>query len=160
MTASADRPITFLCLASYEKGKAFLETCHDEGVRVLFVTPEKLREAPWPWDAIDEAYYVPDFRNREDILNSVSYLARSEKIDRIIPLDEFDLDTASHLREHLRVPGMGQTTVRYFRDKLAMRTKAREAGVPVPDFVPVFNYDDIRAFMDRCQPPLGTQTAR
>lgn len=147
------RPITVLCLASYEKGAAFLQECKRQGARVLFITVEKLRDADWPWDAIDEVYYVPDFKNREDVLHSVSYLARSEKIDRIIPLDEFDLDVAAVLREHLRIPGMGQTTVRYFRDKLAMRMKAREAGVRVPDFVPILNYDDIRAFMDRCAPP-------
>jgi biotin carboxylase len=145
--------MTFLCLASYEKGADFLRECSEQGVRVLFVTVEKLRDADWPWDAIDEVYYVPDFKNREDVLNSVSYLARSEKIDRIIPLDEFDLETAAHLREHLRIPGMGQTTVRYFRDKLAMRMKAREVGVRVPDFVPLIHHDDVRAFMDRCAPP-------
>lgn len=147
------RPPTFLCLASYEKGSAFLEECKREGARVLFATVEKLRDADWPWDAIDEDYYVPDFKSREDILNSISYLARSESIDRIIPLDEFDLETAAALREHMRIPGMGQTTVRYFRDKLAMRMKAREAGVRVPDFVSLFYRDDIHAFMDRCSPP-------
>lgn len=147
------QPITVLCLASYEKGTAFLQECKQQGARVLFITPEKLREAAWPWDAIDEVYYVPDFKNRQDIIHSVSYLARSEAIDRIVPLDEFDLEMAAALREHLRIPGMGQTTVRHFRDKLAMRMKAREAGIRVPDFVPIINYDAIRAFMDRCAPP-------
>jgi biotin carboxylase len=149
----SDRPLTFLCLASYEKGTAFLEACHAHDVRVLFITVEKLQDADWPWDAIDEVYYVPSFKHREDLLNSVSYLARSETIDRIIPLDEFDLENAAALREHLRIPGMGQTTVRHFRDKLAMRMKAREVGVRVPDFVPVVHHDDIHAFTGRCAPP-------
>ena len=34
------------------------------------------------------------------------------------------------LREHLRIPGMGETTARYFRDKLAMRVRARNARHP------------------------------
>jgi biotin carboxylase len=150
---ASDQPITLLCLASYEKGAAFIEEAKQQGARVLFITVEELRDAAWPWDCIDEVYYVPDFSNRTDVIHSVSYLARSERIDRIVPLDEFDLETAAALREHLRVPGMGQTTVRYFRDKLAMRMKARAAGIRVPDFVPVINYDTIRAFMDRCDPP-------
>lgn len=150
---ASDQPITLLCLASYEKGAAFIEEAKQQGARVLFITVEELRDAAWPWDHIDEVYYVPDFSNRTDVIHSVSYLARSEQIDRIVPLDEFDLETAAALREHLRVPGMGQTTVRYFRDKLAMRMKARAAGIRVPDFVPVINYDAIRAFMDRCDPP-------
>jgi biotin carboxylase len=52
------------------------------------------------------------------------------------------------LREHLRVPGMGETTARYFRDKLAERMKARNFGILVPDFVHVVNDDQIRQFAD------------
>ena len=57
------------------------------------------------------------------------------------------------LREHLRVPGMGDTTARYFRDKLAMRTKARDEGLLVPEFIHVLNYDRLRDFMQRVPPP-------
>ena len=148
-----NQPTTLLCLASYEKGAAFIEEAKQQGARILFITPQKLRDVDWPHDHIDEIYYMPDGNSREDIIHSVSYLARSEAIDRIIPLDEFDLNTAAALREHLRIPGMGQTTVRHFRDKLAMRIEAREAGIRVPDFVSITNYDAIRAFMDRCAPP-------
>lgn len=149
----ADTPLTFLCVTSYEKGTDFLRECAKQGVRVLFLTVEKLRDAAWPWEAIAETFYLPDEHTREDVIKGVSWLARTERIVRIVPLDEFDLETASALREHLRVPGMGETTVRYFRDKLAMRFKAREAGVRVPDFAPVVNYDDLRDFMARQPAP-------
>lgn len=145
----SDRPLTFLCIASYEKGEEFLRECGRQGVRVLFVTVEKLRDAGWPREAIAETFYLPDGHTREDVVKGVSWLARRERIDRIVPLDEFDLETASALREHLRVPGMGETTVRYFRDKLAMRFKAREAGVRVPDFAPTVNDDGVRDFLER-----------
>src|SRR5207302_10181389 len=79
----------------------------------------------------------------------VSYAARSRNIDRIVALDEFDMENVSALREHLRIPGMGLTTVRYFRDKLAMRARAREIGLLVPEFVHVLNYDHLREFMSR-----------
>ncbi|CAN5498489.1 ATPase [soil metagenome] len=150
---SSDRPPTFLCIASYQKGEDFIRACKEEGARVLFLTAEKLRGEAWPWESIDEVFYMPDMYNREDVIKGVSYLARAEKIDRIIPLDEFDLETAAALREHLRVPGMGETTVRYFRDKLAMRFKAREEGILVPDFAPVVNYDELRDFMSRQPAP-------
>ena len=42
------------------------------------------------------------------------------------------------------IPGMGDTTARYFRDKLAMRVRANDRGMRVPDFVHVLNYDKIR----------------
>src|SRR5205085_7203477 len=48
---------------------------------------------------------------------------------------------------------MGLTTVRYFRDKLAMRARAKETGILVPEFVPVLNYDNLREFMSRVPGP-------
>ena len=87
------------------------------------------------------------------MIYAVSYMARSRPIDRIVALDEFDMENAAALREHLRVPGMGLTTVRYFRDKLAMRARAREGRILVPEFVHVLNYDAIREYMERVRPP-------
>jgi biotin carboxylase len=48
---------------------------------------------------------------------------------------------------------MGLTSMRYFRDKLAMRMKALDSGVRVPDFVPVFNHDDIRYYLEHVPGP-------
>jgi len=48
---------------------------------------------------------------------------------------------------------MGLTTIRYFRDKLAMRARAKEAGILVPEFVHILNYDAIRDFMARVPSP-------
>ncbi len=42
------------------------------------------------------------------------------------------MDIVSALREHMRIPGMGLTTVRYFRDKLAMRAHKKEVGILAP----------------------------
>jgi biotin carboxylase len=83
----------------------------------------------------------------------VTHLTRTQKIDRIVALDEYDMETAATLREHLRVPGMGLTTMRYFRDKLAMRMKALDGNVRVPDFVPVFNHGDIRYYLEHVPGP-------
>ena len=148
--------MTILCLASYHKGHAFLEEAKRLGCRVLLVTSESLRDAEWPRDAIDETFYVPDVGKQwkmDDLILGVSHLARREVIDRIVALDDFDLEKAAALREHLRVPGMGETTTRYFRDKLAMRVKAASDGLPVPAFVHVLNEDRIRAFTARVRPP-------
>ena len=42
---------------------------------------------------------------------------RSKKIDRIVALDDFDVEKGAYLREHFQISGMGQTTARHFRDK-------------------------------------------
>jgi biotin carboxylase len=83
----------------------------------------------------------------------VSYLNRANDIVQIVPLDDYDVETAAALREHLRLPGLGETVVRYFRDKLAMRQQARANDIHVPEFTPVFNYDRLRSFMERVPPP-------
>ncbi|MCK7527222.1 MAG: ATP-grasp domain-containing protein [Ignavibacteriales bacterium] len=72
-----------------------------------------------------------------------------KNIDRIVALDDYDVERAAALREHLRCPGMGDTTARYFRDKLAMRTRAYEVGIPVPDFIHVLNYQRIKDYIKR-----------
>ncbi|MBV9773436.1 MAG: ATPase [Gemmatimonadetes bacterium] len=147
------RPTTVVCLSSFLKGHDFIRECKRLGCRVLLITVEKLRDADWPRESIDEVFYMPDLYQREDVIHGVSYLARSEHIDRIVPLDEFDLEMASTLREHLRVPGMGETTVRYFRDKLAMRMRAQEAGIAVPEFVPILQNDRVRQYLETVPPP-------
>lgn len=147
------RPLTILCVSSYEKGQEFLRTCKALGCRVLLLTVEKLRNADWPREAIDEIFFMPEELPTQDLIHAVTYAARSQPIDRIVALDEFDMENVSALREHMRIPGMGLTTVRYFRDKLAMRARAREAGLPVPEFIPILNYQAIRDFMSRVSPP-------
>jgi len=36
------------------------------------------------------------------MIHAVSYMARTVKIDRIVALDEFDMERAAELREHMR----------------------------------------------------------
>jgi carbamoylphosphate synthase large subunit len=146
-------PLTLLCVSGYFKGATLLEEAKRLGCYVILLTKEKLKDEPWPRESIDEIYYIPDTTKRPDIIYAVSYLARSRQIDRLLPLDDYDVEVVAALREHLRVPGMGETTVRYFRDKLAMRVQARDKNIRVPDFVHVLNYDRLREFMARVPAP-------
>jgi hypothetical protein len=153
---SPKHPPTILCIASYRKGDEFLRAAKRYGARVLLLTSKSLEGSDWPRDVLDDIYYIPDVEKKwdmADLVKGVSWLARTVKLDRIVALDDFDVEKASSLREHLRVGGMGDTTARYFRDKLAMRTKAREAGLAIPDFVPTINYEEIRHFLRDTPPP-------
>jgi hypothetical protein len=150
---SAERPLTVLCIATYEKGQEFLRECKRQGCRVLLLTLDTLEHADWPRESIDQMFYLRKGTPLDDIVKGVSWMARTEVIDRIVALDDFDVETAAFLREHLRVPGMGDSTARYFRDKLAMRVKAHDHGIRVPPFAHVLNYDALRAFMARVPGP-------
>jgi len=146
-------PLTLLCIATYRKGDEFLCECDRRGCRVLLLTEEKLRDADWPRQAIDEFYYIRRDMPEEDIRKGAAHVARRERIDRIVALDDFDVELAAMLREYLHVPGMGETTARAFRDKLAMRNRARSAGIPCPDFVHVLNQVTVTEWAERVRPP-------
>ena len=154
---ASSTPTTVVCLASYEKGHEFLRECKRQGCRVFLVTSLSLKDkADWPKESIDEIFYMQDEDkkwDRSNALYGISYLARKNVIDRIVPLDDFDLEMAASMREHLRVAGMGETTTRFFRDKLAMRMGAKEAGLNIPEFVHVLNHAQINEFLATVPPP-------
>jgi len=141
------RQPTIFCISTYEKGQAFLREAARLGCRVFLLTVDKLKDADWPRESLAALYTMPEGLTPEQVLNTVTWLVRSQPIDRIIALDEFDLEHAALLREHLRLPGMGQSATRFFRDKLAMRVGARQAGVPVPAFTGVFHHEEIKQFL-------------
>lgn len=148
-----DQPLTILAIASYFKGDRFLRQAHARGARVYLLTQEKHLQKAWPRQCLVDVFAQQNNPSVQDFINTVSYLARTIKFDRIVALDDFDVEMAATLREHLRIPGMGDTTARHFRDKLAMRVKAGEEGIPVPDFVHVLNHEELKAFMVRVPPP-------
>ena len=147
------RPITILCLASEFKGIPFIEECSRQGATVILITAEEFAGRDWPWGSIAQHYKMPNLHTQPDITHAVSFLARENDIVRVVALDDYDVATAATLREHLRLPGLGETSARYFRDKLGMRTQAAAAGIRVPAFTPVFNYDQLRGFMSQIDPP-------
>lgn len=148
----SDQPKNFLCISTYFKGIDFLKSCKAEGNGVYLLTKKSLEHEPWPWESIDNVFYI-DGWNHNDVVKGIAYQFRTVKFDRFTALDDFDVEKVALLREHFRVPGMGRTTAHYFRDKLAMRLKAEREGVNVPNFTSLFNNDDVNDYVERVQPP-------
>jgi hypothetical protein len=147
---------TFICISNYFKGADFLISLKKLGNKVFLVTSEKLRDKSWPVEYIDEIFFMEGHDtdwNMEHLLLGVGNLMKNHKIDAIVALDDFDVEKATYLRENLRIDGMGQTTGRYFRDKLAMRMRAKSCGISNPNFCSLFNDFDINAFADTVTPP-------
>jgi hypothetical protein len=155
----------FLCLASYETGHDFLRQCAELGVRVTLLTLDQYRDAAWPRESLEEVVTMPAGLNGRQILNTVSWMARSRRFDRVVALSGEFLETAAQIREHMRVPGMGTTTAGCYRDRLAQRVIARAFGYQVPKFCRVLNYDELRDYMARVPAPwllcprMGASTA-
>ena len=148
---------TFLCISTYFKGSDFLISLKNQGARIFLVTSSKLREKAWPFGHIDEVFYLePDeigSFNMQHLLLGTAGIMKENKIDSIVALDDFDVERAATLREHFRIPGMGSTTVRYFRDKLAMRIKAQNEGIRVPAFTAVFNDKEVHEYSQNHSAP-------
>ena len=119
-----------LALASYFKGNRFLERLKAEGCTVYLLTVESALTEAWARHACDEVFAVNSFHDRRGLINAVAFLMRSRRIDRIVALDDFDIEVGAFLREHFRMTetGHGDSQARLFRDKLAMRTKAGRPG--------------------------------
>jgi biotin carboxylase len=145
--------LTILCIATYFKGDAFLRECHARGCTVLLLTTDSLAGAEWPREAIDEIRTIPRDASDADIRRRVDAIARSRAIERIVALDDFDVEMAAMLREHLQIAGIGRTTASFFRDKLAMRMKASALGLGVPEFSAVFNDEAVNEWTSRVSPP-------
>ncbi len=149
--------LTFLCITCYYKGSDFLTAAKAAGHTVYLLTAQKLEHKPWPREAVDEFFYLEDDSNTlpnfEIMLNGLAHMMRTRKIDRVVALDDFDVEKAALVREHFRISGMGQTTARYFRDKLAMRVQARDAGINVPPFSALFNDVQITEYLQNTAAP-------
>jgi D-alanine-D-alanine ligase-like ATP-grasp enzyme len=151
------RPVNIMCVSRYFKGNDLIEAAHKEGHKVYMVTSSNLKDKPWPWDCLEEVYYLEEDKegnwNMDHLIAGLAYQFRKIKFDIFISLDDFDVEIAALMREYFRVPGMGDTTARYFRDKLAMRMKAKEEGIPVPAFTALFHDADIEHFTQAVSPP-------
>ncbi|RIA08842.1 hypothetical protein OE09_0665 [Flavobacteriaceae bacterium MAR_2010_72] len=148
----SNQPLNFLCISTFYKGIDFLKRCKTEGNKVYLLTKKNLEHENWPWESIDDVFYIENW-NEQEIIKGIAFKYRHIKFDRFVALDDFDVENVAALREHFRMPGMGSTTSRYFRDKLAMRMKAKEEGVNVPEFTALFYDHDINAYADRVSPP-------
>ena len=145
--------MNIVCLATYFKGVDFIRECKSRGHQVVLITKEKMLGEDWPRESLDEVIALPNDADTDLFIHLVGMLGRQTRIDRVVALEEFDVLTAAQIREHFGLPGQTCANARLFRDKGSMGDKAREAGIDVPEFVPLFNYDDIRSFMERVPAP-------
>lgn len=142
-----------VCIASEYKGVEFIEEARSAGWEVTLVTRENLRDAEWPWMAINDLKTVVSDASPLDYVRAITNVAGVMPIDKIVGLDEFDVLTAAMAREHLNLPGMSHSHAVRFRDKLTMRNIAYQAGIPCPEFVGTFNEKDINEFLSNVPAP-------
>jgi biotin carboxylase len=144
---------TILCIASFFKGNDFIRECKRQGYGVVLLTREKLLGAEWARDSLDDLIAIPGKTSVQSYLAAATYVARQRRVVRVVALEEYDIVTAAHIREHLGVSGMGTTIARSFQDKLAMRCKASEVAILQPKFVPLVNFAVVDEFIKQTSSP-------
>ena len=150
------RPLNLLCVSSSLIGRPFIYEAVRLGHKVWVLTSQKGLEEAWPKEVLQDIWAIPKVAEEatsDTVRKVVSYINRDIKFDRVIALTDWTVEVVARLREHLRVGGMGDTTARYFRDKLAMRMKTHEDHIRVPEFVGLFNWKDIHDYIDRVPAP-------
>ena len=134
-----------------------MQAGHELGHNVYLLTSSKLDKEEWPWESIKDTFYMPEDKHGEwdipNLINGLAFTMRNIKFDFLVSLDDFDVENTALLREYFRIDGMGQTTSRLFRDKLAMRIKAKESDIAVPAFTALFHNDAINHFADTVPAP-------
>ena len=65
------QPLNFLCVSTYFKGEDFLKSVKAEGNNVYLLTKKKLEHDAWPWESIDDTYYIEEW-NQEDVAKSLT----------------------------------------------------------------------------------------
>ncbi|WP_420148060.1 ATP-grasp domain-containing protein [Spirosoma sp.] len=149
--------LSILCIATFFKGHDFMRTCKELGNTVYLLTDQKLANEAWPREAIDEFFFLSSHSNApgdlEQMILGLAHMMRSRKIDRVVALDDFDVEKGALIRETFRIDGMGQTTSRYFRDKLAMRMRAASAGIRIPTFSSLFYDETVTSFLQKTEAP-------
>lgn len=93
---------------------------------------------------------VPATDDATEVWQAVSALAAEHgPPDRVIALNEGDLDTAAVIRELLGCAGQKVGDLARFRDKLVMVATVAGHGVPVPAFADAPDEAAVQAFADR-----------
>ena len=137
-----------LCISSYEKGQDFMRQCAEMGVKPTLLTVEKLRDAPWPREILEDVSFMPNVYTVDELIKTVCWMCAGTAVRSRDRTGRIRPGRGRQIREHTRIPGMGVTSTAYYRDKLAMRTGASESGFLVPEFCRVLNYDELRAYYE------------
>ena len=147
----------FICLTSEFKGCDFIRQLHNQGHKVYLITSSSERGKKWPREAIEDIYYLTkndsNTWDMSELKKGLNWFSQSNKIDRIAALDDFEVEKAATIREHFRISGMGQTTARKFRDKLAMRIEAQSADIKAPSFCALFHNEEISRYVSTTTGP-------
>ena len=121
---------TIICVASFFKGNDFIRECKRLGAAVVLLTREKLLDADWARESLDDLIAIPGKTSVQSYLGAATYVARQRRVSRVVALEEYDIVTAAHIREHLVFRAWAQPSRVAFRT--SWQCGAKPAKLPFP----------------------------
>ncbi|MGH4032335.1 ATP-grasp domain-containing protein [Actinomycetota bacterium Odt1-20B] len=139
----------------------YADTPYDKWGADTGVRPHLLvSEAKFPqYRHVPDAVSVPDYREGGEAERTALDLATRMPPDAVIARMESDLLRAARLRELLGVPGQDFASTLAFRDKIHMKTLARQSGLEVPEFAPIRVVLDLLGFIGEHGYPVVVKPA-
>ncbi|MEV0603123.1 biotin carboxylase [Streptomyces sp. NPDC050315] len=127
--------------------------------RVSYITTRLALDSVPAGAAAAEVVHATD--NTAAVWRAVAALrSRFGAPERVVALNEGDLDTAAEIRDRLGCPGQTPDELARFRDKLTMNRIVAAAGVPAPDFADAPDENAVRRFADRHGLPVVVKPRR
>ena len=139
--------MTVLCLASFFKGNRFFQRLHEEGCYVILLTSERFKDEAWAREYIHEFHSVASFEDRTALINGVAWLFRNRRIDRIVALDDFDVEVGAALRS-TSASGAGRLGLAFLPGQAGHADEGEELGINVPRFTSLFHHPDVARFLE------------
>jgi hypothetical protein len=129
--------------------RAFGEAAERLGIELVFATDRcHVIDDPWQDGAIPIRFYDEDHSVRT-LLDSL----RFRRIDGVLAVGDRPTVIAARVAERLGLPGHPAAAAEVARDKERSRGRLRDAGLPVPWFVPSPLYGDPGALVTRLDFP-------
>ena len=116
-----------------------IEKARSKGIYTIVVSPD----GPYPGLKLADQVCYYDVRDEAAILK----VAKEEQIDGVIT-DQTDIAvrTVAYVAENMGLPGIGYATAKLLTDKIMMRDRCMELGIPTIDYKCVSSYEDALEF--------------
>lgn len=120
---------------------------HQKHQVIYFVNENGRRDIEGLIPNAKQVNVIPNMNDRERVTAAFAeVISEFGRVDHLVAMSEFDLDTAAFLRTKYDIPGMQEEQVQLFRDKVKMKERLVRDHIRVPKFLDFTSLDEVLAF--------------
>ena len=118
-----------LCISSYEKGQDFMRQCAEMGVKPTLLTVEKLRDAPWPREVLEDVALLPNEYTKEALIKRFAGWRGGAASIAWLRLMNLTWMSRRRFASTRGFRGWASPSTAYYRDKLADAHRGEGVGL-------------------------------